>query len=66
MKTRDEQHIGLEKIRAKRKVKKIKVFDRFNWMSSIGHDPLYLFIERHGLNPLKVTTLINFVSKSNS
>ena len=39
--TRDEQHIGLENIRAKR-VKKIKVFDIFDWMISIGRDPLYL------------------------
>ena len=39
--TRDEQHIGLENIRAKR-VKKIKVFDRFDWILSIGRDPLYL------------------------
>ena len=39
--TRDEQHIGLEKIRAKR-VKKIKVFDRFDWIISIDRDPLYL------------------------
>ena len=41
METRDEQHIGLEKIRAKR-VKKIKVFDRFDWIISIDRDPLYL------------------------
>ena len=38
---RDEQHIRLEKIKAKR-VKKIKVFDIFDWMISIGRDPLYL------------------------
>ena len=41
METRDEQHIGLEKIRAKR-VKKINMFDRCDWMPSIGRDPLYL------------------------
>ena len=40
--TRDKQHIGWEKIRAKKKVKKIKVFDRFDWMPKIGRDPLYL------------------------
>ena len=41
METRDEQHIELEKIKAKR-VKKIKVFDRFDWIISIDRDPLYL------------------------
>ena len=38
---RDEQHIRLEKIKAKR-VKKIKVFHRFDWIISIDRDPLYL------------------------
>ena len=45
--TRDDQYIGLEKFRAKRKDKKINVFDKLDWMPQSVW--LFIFIRCEGL-----------------
>jgi len=39
---KQKYHIEVGKIREEKEGKKINVFSRFDWINSIGRDPLYL------------------------